>query len=142
MKAATLPGLVIKGVSRFPCRSKSLHASWSQSGSSGNYQVNDYSGALTHSPGQRRTAFEVAPAVGMQGGSHRVLPLTGAGTLIWAALRLGYELLGRKPGLGVPQHLPKFLGHSPALRGAPLWDSQIGWEILASPLLYLVQIAS
>lgn len=66
-----------------------------------------------------------------------MLPLTGAGTLIWAALRLGYELLGRKPGLGVPQHLPKFLGHSPALRGAPLWD-----QILASPLLYLVQIAS
>lgn len=28
---------------------------------------------------------------------------------------------------------------SPALSGAPLWVSQIGWEILASSLLYLVQ---
>lgn len=33
-------------------------------------------------------------------------------------------------------------GDSPALSGAALWVSQIGWEILASPLLYLVQIAS
>jgi hypothetical protein len=71
MKAFTLPGLVIKGASRFPSGAdlKEPHFLESvrlkQEFAGQKLQVNDYSRALTHSPGQRSTAFEVASIVSM-----------------------------------------------------------------------------